>query len=158
MLTKQRIKQVFSLHPGYVFLIWSIASTAGPSHDSDLAIALENGWIRHMPPSAQMLAGYGTLTNPSNEVIHIVSAKSEHFALVELHRTVETDGQYRMREVPELEIPAGGHAELVPGGLHLMLMQPVAPLNLNDDVIIHFETSAGTRFAATLRVQQTGHD
>jgi copper(I)-binding protein len=46
-----------------------------------------------------------------------------------------------MREIPSIEIPAGGQVELVPGGLHLMVMDLVDDLEVGDryELVLEFE-------------------
>ena len=41
---------------------------------------------------------------------------------VELHRSTVEDGIHRMEKVESIAVPAGGTAELAPGGLHVMLI------------------------------------
>jgi hypothetical protein len=87
-------------------------------------LTIDDAWIRAAPPGAHMLAGYASLRNTGSADVRLVSAASDRFGLVEVHRTVEVDGVARMREVDVVEIPAGGEVQLAPGGLHLMLMRP----------------------------------
>jgi len=39
-----------------------------------------------------------------------------------------------MERVPRLTISANGSVELAPGGLHLMMIQPVYPIKQNDNI------------------------
>lgn len=87
-------------------------------------LTISDAWIRAAPPGAHMLAGYARFQNPGDVDARLVSAASDRFGLVEIHRTVEVDGVARMREVEAVDIPAGGEVLLAPGGLHLMLMRP----------------------------------
>jgi periplasmic copper chaperone A len=86
---------------------------------------ITGAWVRQVPPTAQMTAGYLGVHNPGLEPIVIVGAESPLFRAVELHGTVMVDGVARMRHQPEVEVPPGGSVLFEPGGLHLMLMQAV---------------------------------
>ncbi|MEO1495211.1 MAG: copper chaperone PCu(A)C [Pseudomonadota bacterium] len=41
---------------------------------------------------------------------------------VELHTTVKTGDIMKMQKIDAIEVPAGGTAELAPGGMHVMLL------------------------------------
>ncbi len=109
-----------------------------------------------MPPTAHMQAGYAVISNTGDQDEVIVSVSSDAFGLVEIHQTIEIDGRYRMREVPQLNIPAGGHVRLEPGGMHLMLMQRQLALQLGDSVRFTLTTASGQSLEASFSVQQTG--
>jgi hypothetical protein len=76
------------------------------------------------------------ITNLTGTDFTITGASSPDFDTAELHRTVVEDGVARMLPVPELTIPAGGSVLLEPGGLHLMLFDPVQPLQQGDSVTL----------------------
>lgn len=74
-----------------------------------------------------MSAGYLTLHNGSDDEIVITRVSSPQFGRVEMHESRVEDGVSRMRPIDVLAIPSGGDVALVPGGRHLMLMQPAGP-------------------------------
>lgn len=106
-------------------------------------VVVASAWVRAAPPGAAMLAGYVTLRNDADAAARVVAAESDAFEAVEMHRTEEVDGVSRMREVQAIEVPAHGEAVLAPGGLHLMLMRPRAPLAEGDSVAIRFRLADG---------------
>ncbi|HNP37285.1 MAG TPA: copper chaperone PCu(A)C [Woeseiaceae bacterium] len=81
-------------------------------------------------PGTRMSAGYLTLTNNSDESLRISTFDSPQFKSIELHETITAGGVSRMRPVPELDVPPHSSVQLAPGGKHLMLMGPVAPLDV----------------------------
>ena len=81
--------------------------------------------IKNLPPSVPVRAGYVTIHNSGETTEVIVGARSDRFASVEFHRSLMQDGMMRMEPVAELAIAAGANLQLAPGGLHMMLMQPV---------------------------------
>ena len=108
------------------------------------ALQYEGAWIREAPPGMQMMAGYVTIQNNSEKDIVILSAASEAFMDIEMHKTEVTDSTARMIEQENLPIPAGGSLELRPGGYHLMLMMPSTPLKVGDKVKLDFSLEGGS--------------
>jgi len=99
-------------------------------------VSVENAWIREAPPNASMLAGYATIKNNTEQDRTLRFAKSEHFKMVEVHKTIVKDGVAKMRRQDNLAIPAGTSLELKPGSYHLMLMNPKSALEENDEIVI----------------------
>lgn len=83
-----------------------------------------DAWVRSVPPSARMTAGYLSLYNPGPDELVVVGVESPLFGSIELHGTVMEDGVARMRHQDTVTVPAGEVVHFEPGGLHLMLMQP----------------------------------
>ena len=90
-------------------------------------LKISEGWIKHLPPPVPVRAGYLTLKNYGSNPISIKSVRSDSFAQIEIHRSTEVDGMMSMEPVPQLTIEAGSSVQLVPGGLHLMMLQPTEP-------------------------------
>ena len=88
------------------------------------AVAIRNAWVREAHPKASANAGYMTLVNPGSEDLTLVKVESRAFGRVEFHEMAMVDGIMRMRELPQMVIPAGGQARFEPGGKHLMLIGP----------------------------------
>ena len=61
----------------------------------------------------------------------------------ELHTHIDNNGIMQMRQVEAIDVPAGGVAELKPGGFHLMLIDLNGPLTEGETfpVTLEFETS-----------------
>jgi len=89
-------------------------------------------------PGSAMRAAYLTLRNNSDEEMHISRVSSPAFERVELHETVIEDGVARMRPVGELTLPPNAEIRLERGGLHLMLMRPVADAAARDGITLDF--------------------
>ena len=102
---------------------------------SPIALAeldVRDPWIKNLPPSVPVRAGYMTIHNPQSEAVSIVSLRSDAFASVEIHQTIEQDGMMRMEQVPSLKIEPNSSVQLAPGGLHLMMMNPSEPTRPGD--------------------------
>lgn len=112
------------------------------------ALRIESPWLRSAPPGAMMRAAYAELRNTGDAPLRIVEARSEAFADVELHRTVEVDGVSRMRAAGVVEIAPGDSLRLQPGGLHLMLMRPRQVLDADAAVRIELLLDDGRSVSA----------
>jgi copper(I)-binding protein len=93
---------------------------------------IRDPWIKNLPPSVPVRAGYMTIHNPQTKTVSIVSLRSDAFASVEIHQTIEQDGMMRMEQVPSLKIESNSSVQLAPGGLHLMMMNPSEPTQPGD--------------------------
>jgi len=122
----------------------AIVSIAVPACAAgDCAPQVRDGWIRLPPMAMPMLAGFGRIENRCAAPLTIVGVSSPAFADVSLHETRIVDGVSRMRAVPELRIAPDRVATLKPGSLHLMLMQPRAPLKAGSKVAVEFALKDG---------------
>ena len=126
---------------------------AGPAL-ADPQLAFESAWVRALPPGMHMTAGFGTISNPGGEPIELTTFASPQFGDVSLHRSETVDGVSRMREVPSLLVEGGASVELAPGGYHLMLMKPAAPLQEGQSVTITMTTADGREFRFEVPVER----
>ena len=91
-------------------------------------LIVENAHIRESIPGAPNSAAFMILKNTSAQDVVLTSATSELARATELHNHINENGVMRMREVPEIVVPAGQSVELKPGGLHVMFMGLATPL------------------------------
>lgn len=104
-------------------------------------LKVDEPWIKYLPPSVPVRAGYMSLFNPHQRAMAIVGIDSAAFARIEIHRTIEQDGLMRMEPVEVLTLAPESGIRLEPGGLHLMMMQPLQPIRLGEriEVILRFD-------------------
>lgn len=114
---------------------WVQAGDAAP-------LAVEQAWIRLVPPNAPVLAGYAGLRNATDAPLALASLHSDDFGAVELHEMRHVDGVMRMDPLA-LRLAPGESIELAPGGAHLMLMRPAAPLAAGARVVVEFRFEGG---------------
>lgn len=116
-------------------LVAGAVLAASPAHArSDIAV--DRPYAVATPPGATTGAGYvEALSNHGAADDRLVGVSSPVADRVEVH-TMSMDGDVmRMRAVPALVIPAGGHVDLAPGdGYHLMLIGLKRPLKVGDRV------------------------
>ena len=117
-------------------------------------LEISDAWIKNLPASVSVRAGYLTLRNLTRQSVTIVGATSPHFASVEFHRSVSQDGMARMEAVPKLQIEVGATVRLEPGGLHLMMMQPALPTSPGELYRITFEYADGSRQSLQMEVRK----
>jgi periplasmic copper chaperone A len=111
-------------------------------------------WIRAAPPTAGVMAGYVTLSNPGTAAVAVTAAGSDAFGAIELHEMAMDGDVMRMRRVQRIEVPAGGEAKLAPGGLHLMLFRPVAPLAVGESATLSLTLDCGAVVDVTFPVRE----
>jgi len=95
---------------------------------AETPIAVENAWSRATPAQARAGAAFFVVRNHGANDDTLVAADSDVADSVELHTHIHDNGVMRMRPVADILVPAGGLAELKPGGLHVMLIGLRAPL------------------------------
>jgi copper(I)-binding protein len=107
-------------------------------------IRADSAWVREAPPRAMMMAGYMTLHNDGADSARLVSAESDVFGVVEMHRTLVVDNISRMRQVPDVVISAHQSLRFEPAGMHLMLMQERRELKAGDKVNFRLHFADGS--------------
>jgi copper(I)-binding protein len=101
---------------------------------------LSGAFTRATLPGAKVGGGYVKITNQSKEPDRLIGGSSPVAARVEVHEMKMDGNVMQMRQLKDgLEVPAGGTAELSPGGTHLMLINLTAPLKEGDMVPVTLE-------------------
>lgn len=138
----------------------STSATAAAAAADELRI--EGAWARTSPAMVTAGAAYVAMTSPIDDALTGASVDPSIAGTVELHETVAADmGEagtamdtsmsggtaepaMEMRPVSAIDLPAGQTVTLAPGGLHIMMLDLVAPLEL------------GQTFTMTLTFEQAG--
>jgi copper(I)-binding protein len=115
---------------------------------------IRSAWIKNLPPTIPVRAGYMTIHNTQTEAVSIIAISSDAFASVEIHQTIERDGMMGMEAVPTLTIEAGASVQLAPGGLHLMMMNPTKPTKPGDTLKIVIELDDGSTQSLNMTVKK----
>lgn len=125
------------------WMAFSALSSTSTAHAAECSPRVTDAWLRLPPVAMPMMAGFGRIENPCATPLTIIGVDSPAFADTSLHETRIVDGVSRMRAMPELRIAPDAAATLKPGGLHLMLMQPHAPLKAGSKVVVEFALKGG---------------
>ena len=123
----------------------------GPEHTGD-PIVVRDAWIREPPPRSPA-AGYLVIENRGGEPVTLVALTTEAAEQTEIHIMEHKDDRMTMRQVGELQVPAGEEVALKPGGAHLMLMELRRPLRDGDEVelLLRFGNGTEKRIQALVR-------
>jgi copper(I)-binding protein len=129
-------------------LLLSAAAWAG-------GISVSHAWIRLLPGNLPAGA-YCTVANGSDHTMQLLGASAPDFKSAMLHKSVTQNGMDKMMPVEAIKIPAGKQFQFAPGGYHIMLMPPHAPLKPGDHVRINFSFADGSTTSAMFLVKGAG--
>ncbi|MDO6459352.1 copper chaperone PCu(A)C [Granulosicoccaceae sp. 1_MG-2023] len=97
-------------------------------------IVIRDAYVRAMPPGQSNTGAFMLIENQGDEDRALVSADSDAANVVELHTHRNVDGVMQMRQIPQIDLPAGATTELQPGGLHIMLIDVPERLMVDDEI------------------------
>ena len=119
-----------------LFLFGSALTACGSKAPTNAGpdIKIEGAWARPSPKMAAAGAAYMTIRNTGGEADRLISGQTPAANVIELHETlIDENGVMKMRpKEGGIEAPAGGSAELHPGGMHIMLINLKKPLETGD--------------------------
>src|SRR5690606_33672806 len=95
-------------------------------------VTIEQPWVRASVPGQQATGAFMQLT--SSHPGKLVAADTPAAANTEIHEMAMVDDVMKMREIDNLDLPAGQTVELAPGGYHLMLIQLHEQLKEGDEI------------------------
>jgi copper(I)-binding protein len=114
-------------------------------------------WSRESPMMELAGAAFMVLVNNSEADDALVGASSPAATTVEIHQTTQAeDGTMAMAPVEEVPVPAGGMAELKPGGYHVMLIDLVQPLVAGEQIELTLEFATAEPQTVMVPVQAMG--
>jgi copper(I)-binding protein len=115
-------------------------------------LAVHEPWAR-AALAGRTSAAYMTIENTTATLDRLVSATSPAARVVELHTHIMDGGVMRMRPVSAIEVNPGEPAVLRPGGLHVMLIDLTAPLQVGQTIPItlRFEKAGEVTVQVTVR-------
>ena len=131
------------------------AALAAPAFAASLT--LESAWVRALPPTQSMTAGYLTVTNNGDETVRIVGAAAVGAGRTELHESRAEGGALRMVPVASLILAPGESASFEPGGLHLMLKDLERMPDPGDSVRVCLITAEGEPSCTEAAVRRDAH-
>ena len=128
-----------------------VAGACGGDDDASLEVA--DAWAR--PALGPNGAVYLTIDGgDADTALSGVAVSSDVAATAQIHQTViRDDGLMGMTMIPHVEIPAGSTVMMVPGGVHVMLMELAEPLESGDTVDMTLTFDNGTELTTTAEVR-----
>lgn len=120
-------------------------------------VEVTEAWARATTSSARSGGAFLTL-KATGAADRVVSASSPVAEKVELHETIRDGNVMRMREVPQLVVPAGEKVVLQPGAQHIMLIGLKKPLNRGESfpLTITFEKAPAVTITVTVQAAGAG--
>lgn len=109
--------------------------------------------VRQPIGQQQVVAGYLTLENSGPGADELVNVTSEFFSHVEIHQHSHDNGMMRMRKLDSVVILEGETVVFQPGGLHLMLFDPV---DLNGQTQVELQLHFLSGFTLTITATMVG--
>jgi copper(I)-binding protein len=119
-------------------------------------IQVKDAWVRATTGSrdATMTGAFMEISNQGDEAVRLTGATSSVARKVEVHTMVMKGDKMVMRQIEGgLEIEAGSHVHLRPGGDHVMLMGLSDPLAAGDEVDLSLAFDDGTEEEVTAPVK-----
>jgi copper(I)-binding protein len=121
-------------------LLFMLSGCVTPSSaKQDPPIEVTDAWVRTVggmrSRSGSDTALYMTIKNNSDSADKLLNVGSDVAQMVQIHQSeMDANGVSSMHGVEAIDIPAGGTAELQPGGYHVMLMGLTRDLKEGDSV------------------------
>lgn len=145
---------------GLVLLTALVLAACGGSGTAGGSISIDDPWVRPAPMEGGNGAAYMVIQNGTDGDDALLSVESDVADSVELHESMMAEGEgegemMSMQPVDRIDVPAGGSAELAPGGYHVMLIGVHEQLAEGDTVALtlNFENAGAIQVEAPVREQ-----
>lgn len=141
------------------WLAIALVASAIPAKDAHEvragSIVVSDAWTRPTAAGMPMGVAYFVVRNAGALPDAIVAARTPAAARVEFHQTTLSGGMARMRPMQEIAVPARGSVAVSPGGVHLMLVDLVAPLEIGARVplVLTFRTAGAVEILLTVEAR-----
>jgi copper(I)-binding protein len=119
-------------------------------------VTAHDAWVREAPAGRTVTAVFVVVENTGKAARSIVSGVTTVADTLELHEMKMVGTSMQMSPVTSIALPAGGKAELKPGGLHIMLFGLKKPLSAGDKVQLTLTLDDGTKVPVTADVRKMG--
>lgn len=139
-----------------LFAALMIAGSAFAAGAAD-SVTVIDPYVRMAPPNAPATGAFMVLKNAGGKDAKVIKADNSASRITELHTHLNEGGVMKMRQVPAIEIKAGGETKLAPGGLHVMMIDMKAPLKEGDTVAITltFDDGSSKKVEAPVKKMMT---
>ncbi len=132
-------------------LEYTVDAVANDNADMDMDMSDD---MSDMTMTSAVSGVYMTITNNRESDVTLVSVTAEGVGMAQIHETtVDERDMASMDEIEEgLLIPAGATVELIPGGLHIMLMNLENDLVEGDSISVTLEFDDGNTITTDIPV------
>lgn len=122
------MKILLSLTVAVSVAVAMLANPALAHEHKAKGLSISHAWARATVKSAKTGAAYLTINNAGARADKLVAVKSGMARKTQIHLSSMHKGMMKMEQVHGVAVPAGGMAELKPGGYHVMFMGLKNPL------------------------------
>ena len=126
--------------------------------DAPEGIAVTNGRLLLAPVSGNPAAVYFDIANSGPEQVVIRAAHVEGAETAEIHETSTIDGRATMHDIDEQPVAAGETVRFVPGGLHVMAMEPADTLTPGSETLVTLTFESGDKVSFPADVRAAGDE
>lgn len=145
-LCLQKMKKIFVLVTA-LFL--------GSVFAGEAPLQVEQAWIMAVPPGSEETAIFMTLINSGKKPVRIVSGSLAEADRVTPMLTTKEAGRMGMKDMPFLEVAAGGRAVLRPGGDHLMVYGLKKTLKPGSEISLTLQLQSGAPMVLSVPVSRS---
>ncbi len=131
------------MSPGTLSLLLSALLLGACAEEHGPAVSVTDVRILAPMPGSSAGVAYFKVENRGDAEITITAIDSPQFEDVQMHETTIEDGVSRMRQIESVHVGASSSTDFVPGGKHLMLMQPSTNVLPGSLVELEFHYDSG---------------
>lgn len=172
----KKTRQILMLSVAVLTMGALLAACGSSDSSSDPAVQVSDAWARTTAPTQTEGAVYMTIESADGDRLVGAQVPASVAAKAEIHESMEKSGEtgdseegmesgdtaagggedhgmMTMKEVGEVEIPAGETVKLEPGGFHIMLMHLKGPIEAGETipVTLDFEKDGTVKVDATAK-------
>lgn len=125
-------------------LLLGLLTISGNSVAAEL-VAVEQAYVRGMPPGQKNTTAYMQLRNVTDKRLHLYGAQADWAQRIEVHSHDMQDGVMRMRKLDALTIPVAAQVSLEPGGYHLMVFGLSRVLKDGENLVLDLQFDTGSQ-------------
>lgn len=107
-----------------------LALFAGATMAAPMNVQVTQAWARPTVPGQTVAGAYFDIRSSADATL--TGLRSSAAGAVQMHTMLKDGDVMRMRELPQLPLPAGHVVHLSPGGTHLMLLDLKQPLRAGE--------------------------
>jgi len=135
------------------WLVLALSAVTAPALAAQpSAVTVSDCWVRAMPGDLPS-GGYFKLANDGNDAVDLVGVESAAFGMAMMHETQSQGSTSTMVMVDKVPVPAHGGVTFAPGGYHVMLEHPKAPLKVGSQITLTFAFSNGQKLSSECSVK-----
>jgi Uncharacterized protein conserved in bacteria len=155
-IIRSSIKSIVTITLSSLSFIYTSANVAHGHETMNDNITIEHAWSRATAPGAPTGASYATITNKTDNDITLTSVNSDVAEKIEMHGMKMEGDLMKMFTLEEpLVIPANSSLDIVPNGIHVMLIGLNKPLVVDEHFDMTFNFSNGDSLTTQVNIYKS---